>query len=552
MKDMLLQKRVENAIDRSLSSLEPSAYQCGIITDRAMAGKRTRRRLPLGLVLAAILLLITATAVAATLLSPREVLEQVAVPLALENRQSSIYSHEELAELLRALDENGITLDENRQIVRAFKAGHGYWEAETVRAICESAFGEDLPDWTLEEKHVYGEACAQIGESAVNPYLLPGEDDMTQAEAAAFAARALKEKYGVDLPAESSDRWHVNVWFMYSWDDRAADYDLNRAEWQFEYSKPAGGFIYGVQFGRGGEWVECSQWPYQELLEQAETITDVLFILEEREGPREGWDMETWAELGQYVQALPPARASEWLYKQAGYRQPPIGSVAPEQALAQARKALGLDENTRGSILCCTDREMPIYKATLGEGDKRWCVELGCKTGAVRDKRPYVEGVDDPMTPYAPFSLLGAAPRFGQDDADRRRQAFEAAQAEKEQLYQRQYGLDWHFWPPEKQVEVYPDYYISVPTQAEYQQAVAAALAAIRAQEGQAAIDALGEYTVGLMFDKRETDGGLRVHWEVYITTDPDCLSDGWRVHYIALDGETRELEVLPSNAENG
>lgn len=552
MKDMLLQERVEHAVDSTLSSLEPSVCQQTMIVDRAMAGRTAKPKLPIGLVLAAILLLLTATAVAATLLSPREVLEQVAVPLAQENKQSRIYSHEELAELLRALDENGITLDENQQIVQAFQAGHGYWEAETVRAICESAFGEYLPGWTLEEKHVYGEACAQIGASAVNPFLLPGEEDMTLEEAAVFAAQALKEKYGVDLPVENNDRWRVNVWFMYSWDDAAADYDLNHAEWQFEYHKPAGGFLYGARFDRQGEWIECSQWPYRELLEQAELISDVLFILEEREGPQSGWDMETWADLGQYIRSKSPARASEWLYQQAGYRRPPMGSIAPEAALEQARKALDLDENIQGRILCCTDRDMPVYKVALGQGDKRWCVELGCKTGAVRDKRPYVEGVDNPIMLYVPFSLLGAAPQFDQDTADQRQQDAKAAQTEKEQLYQRQYGLDWHFWPPEKQVEVYPDYYLSIPTQAEYDQAVATALEAIRAEEGQAAIDALGEYTVGLMFDKREMNGGLRVHWEVYITTDPNYLSDGWRVHYIALDGAVQELEVLQSNAGNG
>ena len=102
------------------------------------------------------MLLIAATALAVALLSPKEIVEQVAVPVAQNNDQEN-YTYEELADLIRTLNENGITLDEGSTLMKAFQSGHGYWEQSTIREICLAAFGEDEGAWTIEQRHWYGE-----------------------------------------------------------------------------------------------------------------------------------------------------------------------------------------------------------------------------------------------------------------------------------------------------------------------------------------------------------------------------------------------------------
>lgn len=114
-----------------------------------------KKRLTLSMVLVIVLMLIAASAMAVALLSPKEVVEQIAVPIAQHNGQAN-YSYEELKELITALNESGNKLDEDSKIMHAFTAGHGYWEQDVIKEICIVAFGNE-ECWTREQEHWYGE-----------------------------------------------------------------------------------------------------------------------------------------------------------------------------------------------------------------------------------------------------------------------------------------------------------------------------------------------------------------------------------------------------------
>ena len=70
----------------------------------------------------------------------REVIEQTAVPMATANDTGAglniEYSAEELAELVRALNEHGIVLEENNALMQALQNGAGYFEEEAIMEIC--------------------------------------------------------------------------------------------------------------------------------------------------------------------------------------------------------------------------------------------------------------------------------------------------------------------------------------------------------------------------------------------------------------------------------
>ena len=116
-----------------------------------------KKRLPVGLVVAVVLLLLTVTAIAAVLLTPQEVVEQVAVPLAQNNdtewRVNNEFSPEELARFIQACAENGIDLNENSHIMRAFRNGEGYWEDEAIMEVCRQAFGGTIGEWTIDQRN---------------------------------------------------------------------------------------------------------------------------------------------------------------------------------------------------------------------------------------------------------------------------------------------------------------------------------------------------------------------------------------------------------------
>ena len=223
-----------------------------------------KRRISVGLVLTAVLLLIAVTALAVALLSPREVVEQVAVPLAQENEQEN-YSYDELRELMTALNENGITLDEGSRLMKAFQAGHGYWERDTIEEICEAAFGEK--PWSIEQFHWYGEMMTAVGAWDRNCFLLPEEGDMTEREARELAVKVLKEAYGVDLPAESDEDWQVTAGFSNNtwYNEEGEAYEI--VQWSVSFSPPDRPNIvnYSVTFDRHGENAETDYYEETEL-----------------------------------------------------------------------------------------------------------------------------------------------------------------------------------------------------------------------------------------------------------------------------------------------
>ena len=84
-------------------------------------------------------------------------------------------------------------------------------------------------------------------------------------------------------------------------------------------------------------------------------------------------------------------------------------------------------------------------------------------------------------------------------------------------------------------------------------QAAEFAVAAVRERYGQQALDRLGDYQAGVICCRYEEPEGMRVAWEVYITSDPVTISNGYRVTFDDPAGymANPDTEVYPANAQN-
>ncbi|MBR1585878.1 MAG: hypothetical protein IJ662_10080 [Clostridia bacterium] len=261
MHDDAIKAQIQQAVDHHARHLRPDPFLAQRITRRERTETNMKKRLPIGLVFLIVLLSMMATALAAVLLSPKEVVEQVAVPLAQQNdggeaRQES-FTNEELAQLIKTLGENGITMEADSRALRALESGQDYWEEETIIEICQQAFGGPINVWSIEEKHWFEEIMIKIGFAEYNCYLVPSEGDMTTAEARAYAAKQFKQEYGVDLPEASNENWRIEEWFFQYRDEEG---NLQPARWQFEYVNritEEGEYI--VEFTRDGDVVDISE-----------------------------------------------------------------------------------------------------------------------------------------------------------------------------------------------------------------------------------------------------------------------------------------------------
>lgn len=179
-------------------------------------------------------------------------------------------------------------------------------------------------------------------------------------------------------------------------------------------------------------------------------------------------------------------------------------------------------------------------------------------TGEILDKWEYTYGPDSPaIRMYVPFSVQESAPSFDKpaevDDA--------AVLAEKErqarayESYRQQYGENWFFWPLEAQKDALGGHH-HVPEGDEMtrEEAVEMALRAIEEKHGKEALAQLGDYQVGAICCRYEEQEGVRISWLLYITSDRELMSNGFRVDFDDPNGlmELTEVEVQRANTGNG
>ena len=565
MKDLFQQ-----TLNAELSGLRTSSLQRDQLYQNAVGGYKVKRKLTVGWVFALVLMLFTVTAVAAVLLTHTEIIEQFAVPMALENDKNDItqetYTNEELAQLIAILSENGITLDEDTRIMKALENGEGYWEEETLMAICREAFGGMFYEWTIEQKHWFENMTVKIGFKEKNPYRIPGEGDMSVPEAKSHAAKLLKEEYGVDLPAESNEQWILLEWFYESWTDVDG---VHPAEWQFEYSNPNTNITeYIVSFDRTGKLLDINEAGFHGDAAKFDSWNMADRFFSDKYGAMSSWPVEAWAEFGAAIAHMEPESSNQWCYINAGYRLPPENAISSEQAISIATERVSLSGDTETMIICCTSDGRPIYKVRLSihfpgnetkaTYDAIWCLEMDCMTGEILDMWEYTYGPDSiPIRMYVPFSVQESAPSFDKSDVveDPAKVIEKERQADAYDAYAQQHGENRYFWLLEAQKDALGGHH-HVPEQGEMtrDEAVDMALQAIEAQYGKEALTQLGDYQIGTICCRYEESEGTRFSWELYITSDPEYMSNGFRVNIVVFEGvlEQPEVEVQRANVENG
>ena len=445
MKDKELELRIQQSLNAELSGLNTTSWQRDKYFENATGGYKVKRKLTYGLVLAIVLLLAAATAIAVALLSPREVVEQVAVPMAQENdsdwRVNTVFSPEELAEFIRAANESGITIDENDDIMKALRNGEGYDEEETIMEVCRQAFGGTYSFWTLEQKHWFDEMMVAIGFADGPVWDMPGEGELSEEEAKAKLIAAIQDEfgdemyqsdYGEEMNLADSDKFRLaldyywqpakdgTVWHMDAWprSEERLDYytasldkdgnvlnviartrrNPNATEQQAQ--KPVPEPTDTAQTATGESTAYTKGWISLSRLDSV-TADNILDRAEDVYGLTNDWTSEVWAEVTEAVREMPAdtlegkmVKATPWI----AWRE---GLLTQEEAEEQAFRKTGMRIGEYNNVCLIDSQPNPVWKFRLIEysGEYRdMLVEIDAVTGELLDLDMFM--TQNPVEPY--------------------------------------------------------------------------------------------------------------------------------------------------------
>lgn len=210
MTRMNKQNNLRRAMDKTLPGLEQDVWFEQRVLSRIHEPPTSRAisKRTFALVLVTAMLLLSVTAVAAVLLSGREVVDEYAVPMASETTGDS-YTVAQTLELVALAEENGIVLSDNAKesIDKMLATGEGYYKEELIMAIAKAEFGDQPATWTLEQQNWFDNVCVAIGFIPQKEKAMPEKGEDAFGWAAAIAAQHIRDYYG-----ETDDLQDLNVY----------------------------------------------------------------------------------------------------------------------------------------------------------------------------------------------------------------------------------------------------------------------------------------------------------------------------------------------------
>ena len=199
------ENNLKRAIDADLSGLRASERERATILRNVLEGRNVKKKLSVGLIMVLALALAAVTALAAALLSAKEVVEQQVVPMAQQNDAETTneqFSNAELAQIIKLAQENGIAIPD--RLMLALEGGQGYFEQEVIMALAKSEFGYVYDQWTLEQQYWFDEVMVAIGFRKMNSARLPDAGEISLDQAISILKARTLEEYGDDVSDAST------------------------------------------------------------------------------------------------------------------------------------------------------------------------------------------------------------------------------------------------------------------------------------------------------------------------------------------------------------
>lgn len=404
MNEKELREKLNHAVKTCLTGLEGDPWLVHNILSQTKKTKRAESRLSIGSIFAIALIFIATTGLAAVLLSTIEIIEDEVIPLATQNDNITLqedFANKELAYIVSLAQDNNIILSED--ILTALQGGYGYSEQSTIMELACSAFGP-YENWTIEQQYWFGEVMVAIGWQQNNSACLPKGEDITYQQALELVNDHVINEYGYSVLDEA--RWNQSVSY------KSSSLSNEEPHWCFVFSplKPQDA-QFEIILTADGSIVSSEAFRMD-----TDLGSSIIEAYQVSFGPFSDWTPEIWAAFGEEIRTSIPDDKPSWVFQNTKFILPPSNGINQEQAEEIALNEIGREFTTIGSVVCCMDGEIPIWKiethtkmpADIGSGEFTaiWNLEINALTGNILDKRQFEVGKNkDFLTRWVPWSV---------------------------------------------------------------------------------------------------------------------------------------------------
>lgn len=409
-------------------------------------------------------------------ITARDFVSQVMAPAAATDGPE--WTQADCQALLRQAEDKGLLV--TGQLLERFENPEGADKLELMRAVLQEEWGTFSTTWPLADQAWFDDLALQLGLVVNERALLPGEGDLSEAEARQLALDFIKERWLIQPEPADAARWQTHQQYLQS----TPLPGVTERTWYlgFEGLKVELPEYY-IVLNRDGSLRESQKVPSAS--EKDVQPMDVQDRYERVYGDFITWSYQTWQAFQRDLRAAIDRVGPEdfigniGIFLEQEYGQPQPHWIPEEEAvniaiqLEQAPKQV--DRLHSGAILLM-DGEVPVWKVRLVEKNSPgtfsppFLAEIDARDGRLRSIRPQVEGrysyrhnyvldrlvpaEDATEAPVSPTARPDGKPHFWYSSLAPAAfwQVMDEllAQGEISQLmesWRREYGDNQHFWP---------------------------------------------------------------------------------------------------------
>lgn len=412
---------IKNAIDNTLSLLLIQNLNASTLLAEAKGEKKVKRKVSVALILSIALILVTIGTVAAVILSNKDFVQEIVVPIAKESR-SDIWSEEEVGKLFQLAEQNGIIIPE--ALKSRLNDTEGRNKLEVMRSLVSSALGPYIALWSIEDQAWFDELMAENGMQKTQSRITPADGEISEAVALGIATKHLENEFNTFMTGEASVSYTLYKEYRQFTDENGS---IQPRRWYFHFEpNDLSMDTFDVVVSSNGELVEVKRVEGVQNVSNVASAEGIIDYYNAKFGMHYDWTQKVWesfqADLQRNVDRYGHQISFTAYALKQKYGIPQASPMTEQDAVDAAYKATaqssGIDEEGlrnqyKANSLLLVGKEGLVWKVSLvntNPGGRRvfdlWSAEVNAGTGEVTNTVHYEPGKNSIYEAYYLLEVL--------------------------------------------------------------------------------------------------------------------------------------------------